>query len=652
MRFKPTSLPTTGMGNSSVWTVYMGNTSQTNFATTTSWVPLASLQNVFTGTINPVAGEWMEVTLNSPFIWDGTSNIVIAVDENTPGYNCTANWAAFPTGTGNNRGIYYGNDATNPNPASPPTGTLSTSIAQVQIVGGPMPSCYPPTSLTVTNLTYTSATLHWTPSTFSTASGFQWEVRTSGAPGSGATGRVDNGSTTTATTAAATGFSANTSYSFYVRAICGVGDTSSWSSGSFYTGYCIPSGTSTTLGINSFSTTGGVANITNNASGVSSGGYGNFTAMAVSQQPGESINFSVTGMGTTTYHWFAWVDWNNDLDFDDVGELVLSSEATYNNALTGVLTLPVAAPAGNYRLRIRNASTGSAAACGVSTNGEAEDYTLTVLPPPSCLRPATVTTSTVTLTSATWNWDSSISAVVSGYQWEVRTSGVGGSGATGLVDNGSTTAPTTTAGTTLLAANTTYTIYVRTNCGGGDFSDWTASSSFFTGYCIPEGTDELRSITNFSTTGGYTNISNLNSGFSAGGYGDFTAQSVSASAGNTIGFTVTWPSSTYTLAIWVDWNNDFDFADVGELAFSSGTSYIATPASGNITVPAGTPIGNYRMRVRNGYLGGAPTSCGTTQYGEAEDYTFTVSPLPSCVAPSGLTATNLTATSADLSWTA
>ena len=66
-----------------------------------------------------------------------------------------------------------------------------------------------------------------------------------------------------------------------------------------------------------------------------------------------------------------------------------------------------------------------------------------------------------------------------GYQWEVRTSGAGGSGATGLTDNGNTGAGITTASTAALASNTTYNLYVRSDCGSG-FSLWAASSSFHT----------------------------------------------------------------------------------------------------------------------------------------------------------------------------
>ncbi|MBK9288320.1 MAG: fibronectin type III domain-containing protein [Flavobacteriales bacterium] len=43
------------------WVVYMGNTSQSSFASGTDWIPSASLTQVFSGTVTPVAGNWMEI---------------------------------------------------------------------------------------------------------------------------------------------------------------------------------------------------------------------------------------------------------------------------------------------------------------------------------------------------------------------------------------------------------------------------------------------------------------------------------------------------------------------------------------------------------------------------------------------------------------
>src|SRR5690606_24087440 len=139
--------------------VYMGNTTQTTFATTTSWVPLNQITQVYTGTIpNMVAGTWVELTLNQPFIWDGVNNIVIAVDENTAGYTGTAQWGGYSAGA--NRGIQYYSHGTTPTPASPPTANIRhTVIPQLQLVAEPLPACTAaaPTSVTAGGLTSTTA---------------------------------------------------------------------------------------------------------------------------------------------------------------------------------------------------------------------------------------------------------------------------------------------------------------------------------------------------------------------------------------------------------------------------------------------------------------------------------------------------------------
>lgn len=103
------------------WTIYMGNTTMSSFTTTTSWLPASGLTNVFSGTVTPSGTGWYTITLTTPFYWDGTSNIVVAVDENTPGYACTAQWQCTVTGIAPDyRSISYYSDDINPDPAAPP----------------------------------------------------------------------------------------------------------------------------------------------------------------------------------------------------------------------------------------------------------------------------------------------------------------------------------------------------------------------------------------------------------------------------------------------------------------------------------------------------------------------------------------------------
>ncbi|MEI6435786.1 MAG: carboxypeptidase regulatory-like domain-containing protein [Bacteroidota bacterium] len=114
------------------WTVYLGNTTKTEFANSSDWVPVSSMTQVFSGIIPlPVDGNWLEITLPTPFYYSG-DNVVVAVDENAPGYDCTAQWGSFNSGAP--RGLIAYDDNINPDPASPPVANYDPfwDINQVQ----------------------------------------------------------------------------------------------------------------------------------------------------------------------------------------------------------------------------------------------------------------------------------------------------------------------------------------------------------------------------------------------------------------------------------------------------------------------------------------------------------------------------------------
>ncbi|WP_290842196.1 GEVED domain-containing protein [Flavobacterium sp.] len=147
-------------------------------------------------------------------------------------------------------------------------------------------------------------------------------------------------------------------------------------------------------------------------------------------------------------------------------------------------------------------------------------------------------------------------------------------------------------------------------------------------YCASTSTSTTYYITGFSTTGAQSNITNTGTVQSAAGYGNYTALAARQTAGGTVNFSVTWPSSTYGVSVFVDWNNDGDFDDAGEKVAGT-TSYAATPYTGSFTVPASAVAGNRRMRVRADFLSTTPTACGTSTSSETEDYTFVVAPCES-----------------------
>ena len=533
-------------------------------------------------------------------------------------------------------------DYLNTNPSDCGTSTY-TEAEDYKISIVTPPTCFTPLNLTAAATSLTAGTASWNSPTSGTPPiGYEYVISTVNTIPGGP------GTATAATTQNFTGLLSNTTYYVFVRSNCGAGDFSSWTSASFFTGYCSSTSSSSTYYINDFSTTGGTANITNNASGYSATGYGNFSAQTVSQQQFGSVSFSTALIGGT-FGFNIWVDWNNDLDFDDSGELVYLA-GTYVSSATGSFTVPSTATVGNHRMRIvANYSSTNPLACGSISSGETEDYTFTVLASSCPGIPTAVTASVSSTTAATINWTASSPAPASGYQYYLTTSTTLPNGAT--VPTGSTAVGITTLSLTGLTPNTTYYIYIRNNCGSGNVSPWTTQVSFFTGYCVSTSSSSTYFINNFSTSGGTANITNNGSGYSATGYGNFTAQTVSQQNYGAVSFSSAYTGGSFGFAIWVDWNNDLDFDDVGELMFSNGA--YATTNTGSFTVPGAASVGNHRMRIRANYSSTNPDECGIISSGETEDYTFNVLPPPACASnPSSITVFLNSQTAATVSWTA
>lgn len=284
--------------------------------------------------------------------------------------------------------------------------------------------------------------------------------------------------------------------------------------------------------------------------------------------------------------------------------------------------------------------------------GDAMDCTIwkfTSLNVPNCPTitfPAANATNVVRNTTLTWTAPTNPSAT----SYDVY---LGTSSNPGFVTNvtGTTYSPSA-----MLANTTYYWKVVSRNVMGG--SQECVLGSFTTGpnlvYCTPSSSDWNTYINNFSTSLGTTNISNLNSGYYTDGYqNNYNQSTVTSNPTGTFNYNFSVVGGTLGAAIWIDWNSSGTF-DTYERVFVT-TSYGSGPYSGTITIPAGTALGDYRMRVMVDYDSSAPNNpCMTNNpRTETEDYKITVSAAPIiCLVPTALVSSNVAITTATLSWTA
>ncbi|HPV15295.1 MAG TPA: carboxypeptidase regulatory-like domain-containing protein, partial [Candidatus Cloacimonadota bacterium] len=121
--------------NSHNWMIYMGHTTRTSFSSTSDWEPGTNLTQVFAGSVLanfPNPEEWMEITLDTPFIYNNAENLVVAIHEYTPGNGACVRWGGFTSD--NHMGISYHNNVTNPDVNNPPSAnSIANQIAAIRL---------------------------------------------------------------------------------------------------------------------------------------------------------------------------------------------------------------------------------------------------------------------------------------------------------------------------------------------------------------------------------------------------------------------------------------------------------------------------------------------------------------------------------------
>ncbi|MFT4523111.1 MAG: hypothetical protein ACI8ZN_002063 [Bacteroidia bacterium] len=203
----------TTLSNLSDYGIWMKHTSASNVASHDG----SNLKQVVNRHTYPIGSQgWQTKTLDSAFYWNGSSNLLIHVCYGPVG-------ASSASGT-----VYVYNTASNQRRGEYGKGSIcgtSTSTAFslkpfLQLVIDPV--CIEPSKVKFTNVSSNSADVAWTEAA-SGAKGYEYSFATSPAT------PTTSGTYTTDTSLTLSGLCPSKLYYFYVRSVCGAGDTSDWS---------------------------------------------------------------------------------------------------------------------------------------------------------------------------------------------------------------------------------------------------------------------------------------------------------------------------------------------------------------------------------------------------------------------------------------
>ena len=197
--------------------IYMVSTEKSSFSGNSDWIAVSSGDLVFSGDVTFTAGAWTTITLDSPFEYNGSSNVAIIVDDNAGSYTSSLPFSVF---SASNQALNIKSDVTNYDPTNLSySGTRGAFKNQIRLAKGAAPAVLKPTGFAVSDITFESATLSWKENGTAT----QWQI-----------GFFDNEGTFTgditvdANPYTLTNLTPETTYRVKVRASDG-GEESAWS---------------------------------------------------------------------------------------------------------------------------------------------------------------------------------------------------------------------------------------------------------------------------------------------------------------------------------------------------------------------------------------------------------------------------------------
>jgi len=140
--------------------VYMMHSNATSFTGSTSWLDITSATLVYSGEVAFASG-WNLISLTTPFDYNGTDNLVVIVDDNTGSWVSSPSWGTHSTSESKAIRVYSDDTNYDPFNTSSYSGTVMTSRNNIKFSVCPLPTCFVPTNLTVSDINDNSAVLTW-----------------------------------------------------------------------------------------------------------------------------------------------------------------------------------------------------------------------------------------------------------------------------------------------------------------------------------------------------------------------------------------------------------------------------------------------------------------------------------------------------------
>ena len=489
------------------------------------------------------------------------------------------------------------------------------------------PTCPEPSSMSVASATVTSADLEWLAGDVETAWNVEWSSTGTFTPGNGEEEGMSNATGTP--NLALTALIPSTNYFVYYQADCVANGVSPWVGPfSFFTGYCesVPSSrdgdgiSQVQLGSELFTSGGDIS-------------FEDFTSPTVDLAAAITANLQITFIAGPTYVTNVWIDFNNNLEYDNANELVYQGESLAGNPslLDASFVMPDV-PLGLYNMRIVTTDFTQTPPnpCYNGTWGVTMDFTVNITEAPDCIPASALTALDILETEAELTWNGG----ASGVSWDLEWGLAGFTPGTGTPVTGLTTETYALVG---LNAGTSYDFYVLSNCASQS-ATLAGPSTFITatpgGTCAAafDMTVEVDCDTATPTTFDFANAEDIGA----------NGENPSCDGFNNFGY----------------WLN-FTAPPVGSVVFNfggdaDGIGLEILDACGG--TPVGTCLDNSldsgdNSGVIGGLIPGNTYVAVIWRDGQSGTADVCIEEGPTCPFPIALDAINLTENSADLSWT-